>query len=188
MSTDVLFSKPTNNKARMNFKTTRLKEVFFLQALVIVFCCGKSQDRSYTESCQGVLPRLGRWRKAWWTEFPGRRWAGAEWRTVETWRKEKGQLSDLIHHLSGRRKRPRGDNRHLSVKRGWSTNWREWKRPQIVERGEKKNKTVRKWPAAAEGRKSCRLFRITVSYWQVESRARWGSRTLRVGGTVEERW
>lgn len=56
----------------------------------------------------------------------------------ELWRhkgKRKGQLSDLIHHLSGRRKRPQGDNRHLSVESVWSINWGEWKRPPTPDCG-----------------------------------------------------
>lgn len=64
----------------------------------------------------------------------------------ELWRhkgKRKGQLSDLIHHLSGRRKRPQGDNRHLSVESVWSINWGEWKRPPTPDCGGIKYKKER---------------------------------------------
>lgn len=164
MSADVLFSKPTNNKACLNLKTTSLLrrsllhasfylKLVFPQPLIIFFSWGKSRD-THNESYQAVLPRLGRWRKAWWTESPGRRWAGAGGRTVETQREEKGQLSDLIHHLSGRRKRPQGDNRHLSVKSVWSINWGEWKRPPTPDCGGIKYKKERNNHRLSR-RKSC---------------------------------
>lgn len=35
-----------------------------------------------------VLPHFDRWRKAWWPEFPGKRWEGEGWRTVKKWEKK----------------------------------------------------------------------------------------------------
>lgn len=75
----------------------------------------------------------------------------------ELWRhkgKRKGQLSDLIHHLSGRRKRPQGDNRHLSVESVWSINWGEWKRPPTPDCGGIKYKKERNNHRLSR-RKSC---------------------------------
>lgn len=141
MSADVYLSKPTNNKACLNFKTTSLlrrsllhasfylKQVF-PQPLIIFFSWGKSQD-THNESYQGVLPRLGRWRKAWWTESPGRRWSGAGGRTVETQREEKGTAEWFNTPFI----RQEEKTRHLSVESVWSINWGEWKRPPTPDCG-----------------------------------------------------
>lgn len=58
--------------------------------------------------------------------------------------KKRGQLSDWIQHLSGRRRRPRGDNRHLSLESLGSTNWREWKRADTRLRRDEVNRERKK--------------------------------------------
>lgn len=88
----------------------------------------------------GVLPHLGRWRKAWWPESPRRRWAGAKWRTVETQREEKKAAEWLKTSFTREKLK-----KNLSLWCLWRTNWGERKGPETPQWG------GIKWTGSREG-------------------------------------